>query len=136
MSTRVVVFVTVITVFTAALIPITNLVLLGAILFVGGLNYAPCFSCINQVVQRIAPPGAATESFAWITSGALLGAALGEASAGFAITHHGPSAGFGVAAAALTAACVVVLIGRRSVGAGDVVRAVELPSREAISGRA
>jgi hypothetical protein len=136
MSTRIVVFVSVITVFTAALIPITNLVLLGAVLFIGGLNYAPCFSCINQVVQRIALPGAATESFAWITSGALIGAALGEASAGFAITHHGPSAGFGVATAALAAACVVIVIGRRVVRAGDVARAVDVPDREAISGRA
>jgi hypothetical protein len=136
MSTRIVVFVSIITVFTAALIPVTNLVLLGAVLFVGGLNYAPCFSCINQVVQRIALPGAATESFAWITSGALLGAALGEASAGYAITHHGPSAGFGVATVALAVACVVVLIGRRAVRAGDVVRALEVPNREAISGRA
>jgi hypothetical protein len=136
MSTRIVAFVAVITVFTAALIPIANLVLLGAILFVGGLNYAPCFSCINQVVQRIALPGAATESFAWITSGALLGAALGEASAGFAITHVGPSAGFGVAAAALAIATCVVLIGRRTLRAGDVVRAVDVSPREVVSGRA
>jgi hypothetical protein len=127
MSTRIVVFVSAITIFTAALIPITNLVLLGAVLFIGGLNYAPCFSCINQVVQRIAPPGAATESFAWITSGALIGAALGSAAAGFAITHHGPSAGYGVATAALAMAFAVVLVGRRAVRAGDVVRAVEAP---------
>ncbi len=56
MSTRIVFFIGAITVFTIALIPVTNLVLLGALLFVGGLNYAPCFSCINQVVQRIALP--------------------------------------------------------------------------------
>jgi Major Facilitator Superfamily len=136
MSTRIVAFVTVITVFTAALIPITNLVLLGTVLFVGGLNYAPCFSCINQVVQRIALTGAATESFAWITSGALLGAALGEASAGFAITHHGPSAGYGVAATALAIATAVVLVGRRAVRAGDVVRALDVPNPAVISGRA
>ena len=109
-----------ITVFTVALIPVTNLVLLGVLLFVGGLNYAPCFSCINQVVQRIALPGAATESFAWITSGALIGAAAGEAAAGFAITHQSPHAGFAVAAGALALACVVVLVGRRAIRGGDL----------------
>jgi hypothetical protein len=95
-------------------------VLLGTLLFVGGLNYAPCFSCINQVVQRIALPGAATESFAWITSGALMGAAGGEAAAGFAITHQSPHAGFAVAAGALVLACIVILIGRRSIRGGDL----------------
>ncbi len=132
MSTRIVFFVGAITLFTVALIPVTNLVLLGALLFVGGLNYAPCFSCINQVVQRIALPGAATESFAWITSGALMGAAGGEAAAGFAITHQSPHAGFGVAAGALALACVVVLVGRRSIRGGDVAldqRAGRTPSQ-------
>jgi hypothetical protein len=120
MSTRIVFFVGGITLFTVALIPVTNLVLLGVLLFVGGLNYAPCFSCINQVVQRIALPGAATESFAWITSGALMGAAAGEAAAGFAITHQGPAAGYGVASVALGLACIVVLLGRRSIRGGDL----------------
>ncbi|HWF41297.1 MAG TPA: MFS transporter [Acidothermaceae bacterium] len=122
MSTRIVFFIGAITVFTVALIPVTNLVLLGVLLFVGGLNYAPCFSCINQVVQRIALPGAATESFAWITSGALMGAAAGEAAAGFAITHQSPHAGFAVATAALLLACIVVLIGRRSIRGGDLTQ--------------
>ncbi|HTC69809.1 MAG TPA: MFS transporter [Acidothermaceae bacterium] len=136
MSTRILVFITLITVFTVALIPVTDLVVLGVLLFIGGLNYAPCFSCINQVVQRIALPGAATESFAWITSGALMGAALGEASAGFAITHQSTHAGYGVASAALVVACAVVLIGRRAVSAGDVVRAVDVEPHEVVSGRA
>ncbi len=136
MSTRILFFIALITVFTVALIPVTNLVILGTLLFIGGLNYAPCFSCINQVVQRIALPGAATESFAWITSGALIGAALGEAVAGFAITHQSPHAGYGVASAALVAAMGVYLLGRRAVSAGDVVRAVDVEPREAVSGRA
>lgn len=122
MSTRILVFIATITVFTAALIPIKNLVVLGVLLFIGGLNYAPCFSCINQVIQRIALPGAATESFAWITSGALIGAAVGSAAAGFAITNHGSSAGFGVAAVALAVGCTVVVAGRRAISGGDLTR--------------
>jgi hypothetical protein len=122
LSTRIVVFIATITVFTAALIPIGNLVLLGTVLFIGGLNYAPCFSCINQVVQRIALPGVATESFAWLASGALIGAAVGSASGGFAVTRHGPGAGYGVATAALVVAVVVVVIGRRALWPADDAR--------------
>jgi hypothetical protein len=125
MSTRIVVFVTTITVLTAALIPIGNLVLLGTVLFVGGLNYAPCFSCINQVVQRIALPGAATESFAWLASGALIGAALGSAAGGFAVTQSGPGAGYSVATGALVVAVLVVLTGRRALRGGDTTRDAE-----------
>jgi hypothetical protein len=120
MSARIIFFVATITVFTAALIPISNLVALGVVLFVGGLNYAPCFSCINQVVQRIALPGAAAESFAWIGSGALIGAALGSAAGGLAVTHNGPGAGYGVATVALLFAVAIVVAGRRAVRAGDV----------------
>jgi predicted MFS family arabinose efflux permease len=120
MSARIIFFVATITVFTAALIPISNLVALGAVLFVGGMNYAPCFSCINQVVQRIALPGAAAESFAWIGSGALIGAALGSAAGGLAVTHNGPGAGYGVATVALLFAVAIVVAGRRAVRAGDV----------------
>ncbi|MDQ1464244.1 MAG: hypothetical protein QOC73_1185 [Actinomycetota bacterium] len=130
MSARIIFFVATITVFTAALIPISNLVVLGAVLFIGGLNYAPCFSCINQVVQRIALPGAAAESFAWIGSGALIGAAVGSAAGGLAVTHHGPGAGYGVATVALLFAIAIVVIGRRAVRAGDVAGSDPQPAAQ------
>ncbi|MGH8888579.1 MAG: MFS transporter [Acidothermaceae bacterium] len=118
-STKIMVFVIGITALTAALIPLSNLVALGAVLFIGGLMYAPCFSCINQAVQRSAMLGASTESFAWIATGALVGAALGSTAGGYAVTDSGFAAGYGAATASLVVAALVVLTGRRVLRSGD-----------------
>jgi MFS family permease len=119
-STKIFGFLTAITVLTAVLVPLSNLVAITVVLFASGLYYAPCFSCINQAVQLTALPGAGTESFAWVASGALGGASVGSAAAGFEITQHGVAAGYGVAASGLVVALAIVLIGRRAVRAGDV----------------
>lgn len=118
-SAKIMVFVIGITALTAALIPLSNLVALGAVLFIGGLMYAPCFSCINQAVQRSAMLGASTESFAWIATGALVGAALGSTAGGYAVTDSGFAAGYGAATASLVVAALVVLTGRRVLRSGD-----------------
>jgi MFS family permease len=124
-STKITAFVTAIFLLTAALLPLSNLVLLGAVLFIGGLNYAPCFSSINQAVQRTAMPGASTESFAWIGTGALVGASVGSTAGGFAVTSHGYVAGYGVATAALAIALTIALTARRHVARGDAEQLVE-----------
>jgi MFS family permease len=120
-STKILVFVTGIVVLTAVLVPLSNLVALTVVLFLGGLFYAPSFSCINQAVQRTAMPGASTESFAWIGTGALVGASIGSTIGGFAVTHGGVAAGYAVATASLVIALAVVFSGRRAVRAGDAI---------------
>jgi MFS family permease len=106
-------------VLTAALVPLSNLVALTVALFLGGIFYAPSFSCINQAVQRTSMPGASTESFAWIGTGALVGASVGSTLGGFAVTHGGVAAGYAVATGSLLVALAVVFCGRRAVRAGD-----------------
>jgi MFS family permease len=118
-STKIVFFLAAITALTAALMPLSNLVALTVVLFAGGLFYAPSFSCMNQAVQRTALPGTGTESFAWIGTGALVGAAVGSSVGGFAVTRHGSIAGYGVSASALVIALAIVISGRRAVRAGD-----------------
>jgi MFS family permease len=118
-SSKIFVFVGAIAVLTAALVPLSDLVALTVVLFAGGLFYAPSFSCINQAVQRTALAGAGTESFAWIGTGALLGAAVGSTAGGFAVTRHGSAAGYGVSTTMLLLAVAVVLTGRRAIRAGD-----------------
>jgi MFS family permease len=118
-STKILVFVGGIVVFTAALVPFSSLLLLTVVLFIGGLFYAPSFSCINPAVQRAAMPGASTESFAWIATGALGGAAVGSTIGGFAVTHGGVVWGYGAATCALLVALAVIFAGRRAVRAGD-----------------
>ena len=120
-STKILVFVSGIVVLTAVLVPLSNLVALTVVLFLGGLFYAPSFSCINQAVQRTAMPGASTESFAWIGTGALVGASIGSTIGGFAVTHGGVAAGYAVATASLVVALAVVFSGRRAVRAGDAI---------------
>jgi MFS family permease len=118
-STKILVFVSGIVVLTAALVPLSNLVALTIVLFLGGIFYAPSFSCINQAVQRTSMPGASTESFAWIGTGALVGASVGSTLGGFAVTHGGVAAGYAVATGSLLVALAVVFCGRRAVRAGD-----------------
>jgi len=125
-SVKIVGFLAAITVLTGVLVPLSSLIAITVVLFVSGLFYAPSFSCINQAVQRSAVAGAATESFAWVSSGALGGAAVGSAAAGFAITHHGFDAGYGVATSALVVALAIVFVGRRTIRAGDVEPADEV----------
>ncbi len=121
LSTRITVFLCLILVLTAALIPLSNLYALGIVLFIGGANYAPCFACINIVTRRSALPGAVTESYAWIGTGALTGASLGSASGGFAVSHHGFGTGYLVATTAMAVALVVILVFRRSLRDGEPV---------------
>lgn len=123
-SVKITAFVSAILVLTAALLPLSNLIALGTVLFIGGLNYAPCFSSINQAVQRTAMAGASTESFAWIGTGALVGASIGSTAGGFAVTNHGYVAGYGVATGALVIALAIAVIGRRQVAKGDAENAV------------
>jgi len=118
-SSKILAFVAAILALTAALLPLSNLVAITLVLFGGGLFYAPSFSCINQAVQRTAMPGASTESFAWIGTGALVGASVGSTLGGFAVTHGGFTAGYSVATSALGVALAVVFAGRRAVRAGD-----------------
>ncbi|MDQ1487198.1 MAG: hypothetical protein QOJ62_2891 [Actinomycetota bacterium] len=119
LSARILAFLAGIVVLTAALIPLHNLVGLAIVLFAGGLNYAPCFANMNMIVQRVAPVGAVTESYAWMGTGALIGAAVGSSSAGFAVTKAGVGAGYVVATSAVVLALGVVWFGRAALRASD-----------------
>jgi hypothetical protein len=121
LATRIMVLLIAILVFTAALVPLANLVLLGVVLFAGGVFYAPSFACINLVVQRSAFAGAVTESYAWLGTGELFGASLGSALAGVAITRHGFGGGYLVATAAVAASLVIAVAFRGSLRHGEPV---------------
>ncbi len=68
------------------------------LLILNGANCAPAFSNIYLTAQRVAVPGAVTESYAWLSAGTMVGAAAGSALAGVAISEHGAGGGFTVAA--------------------------------------
>lgn len=86
-----------IAVVTAGMVTTGNVLVLAVLLMLNGANCAPAFSNIYLTAQRVAVPGAVTESYAWLSAGTMVGAALGSALAGVAINQHGAGGGFAVA---------------------------------------
>jgi len=111
-SQRLTVLLGAIVVVTAAMAPSSNLFALAVLLMLNGANCAPAFSNIYLTAQRVAVPGAVTESYAWLSAGTMVGAALGSALAGVAINGHGAGGGFTVAAFGTAAALAAVVASR------------------------
>jgi len=93
--------------------PSANLVVLAVLLVLNGANCAPAFSNIYLTAQRVAVPGAVTESYAWLSAGTMVGAAIGSALAGVAINEHGAGGGFAVAAFGTLLALLSIALGHR-----------------------
>jgi predicted MFS family arabinose efflux permease len=112
-ASRLAVLLGVIVVVTAAMTISANLAVLAVLLTLNGVNCAPAFSNIYLTAQRVAVPGATTESYAWIGAGTMVGAAVGSALAGLAINRYGATGGFGVATAGTALALAAVVAARR-----------------------
>jgi MFS family permease len=69
---------------------------MGVALFAYGLAIAPFSACNSVLLGAAAPPGTATEAFAWNSSMIFGGAALGSAAAGLLVDRAGPTAGLAV----------------------------------------
>ncbi len=82
-----------------------GLLALAALLVLAGAAIAPAFGIANALVDGVAPAGAVTEAFTWLTTGLAAGLALGSA-AGGALADGGAGGAFmlsGVACAAAAA---------------------------------
>jgi MFS family permease len=73
--------------------------LMAVVLLVAGVGLAPALACAFIVIGRNARPGTVTETFAWLTSSILVGAALGSALAG--LLSGVQAGGYALAGAAL-----------------------------------
>lgn len=98
---------------TGAVAAAGGTVAIGALLVASGAMCAPAFACIYFMAQRFAASGTATESFAWLATGAVAGGAVGSALGGLAVNAGGASAGFTVAASVMVLATLVAAGGRR-----------------------
>jgi MFS family permease len=87
-------------------------VALGALLVLAGAAVAPTFATTYALVNRVAPPGTITESFAWLSTALAIGLAAGGAGAGALADIAGARAAFAAAAGA-AALTLVVLLARR-----------------------
>jgi MFS family permease len=87
--------------------PLYPLVLLA------GIAIAPSLGCISGLEGRFAPLGAEVEAFSWLSSGILVGAAIGAALGGQVAQHLGSRVDFVAAAGvALAAGAVTWLLPR------------------------
>jgi predicted MFS family arabinose efflux permease len=85
-------------------------------LLIAGLPIAPGFASGYTLVSRLAVPGSATESFAWISTAVTIGAALGTALAGVLVARGSAQTGFGLSAALAGAGAIVLFARRASLG--------------------
>jgi Major Facilitator Superfamily len=87
----------------------SELALAGALLLAGAA-IAPMYATVNGIVEQVAPRAMTTEAFAWLTTAAGAGAALGAALTGIVAEHGGPPATFLVAGGAGAVATVIVAL--------------------------
>ena len=93
-----------------------DLVSLGIALLIAGTALAPTFASAYAMVDRVAPAGAVTESFAWLATALAVGGAAGSALAGILADHSGPSAAFVLAGGAGIAAALITMLRARTLG--------------------
>jgi MFS family permease len=85
-------FVVIAVVFPLACLPLagaSNPVVMGVLMALAGLPIAPLIASRNELVSHLAPRGSATESFTWLLTALLAGAAAGSAVAGALVDSQG-----------------------------------------------
>jgi MFS family permease len=84
-------------------------VVLGFLLFAGGMTIAPALARLYSRVGALAPQGASTEAFGWVTVGLLGGASVGAGLGGVCVQALGGRATFLLAAAGPVVVVVALL---------------------------
>ncbi len=111
-----------------------DMVTFGLILFIVGFTIAPSLVGANSVIQRLAPPRALTEAFAWLGTSLGFGVAFGSAIAGNLIDHYGAHTAMLLpAGCAVLGAILALSRSRRSTRRG---RATRSASRRTAAGPA
>jgi hypothetical protein len=85
---------------------------LALLLVPAGAAIAPYFATLFGLAGRVAPPGAQTETFTWLSTGIASGAAFGAAAAGALEGAGGADAGFVLAALAAAGAAAAAWAGQ------------------------
>jgi hypothetical protein len=85
---------------------------MGLLTILAGLPIAPLIASRNQLVDRVALPGTATEAFTWPLTALVAGVSLGAATAGVVVEAGSWSAGVAVATAVAVLGAAVVLARR------------------------
>jgi MFS family permease len=73
---------------------------MAVVLLLAGMAIAPTYATVHAMVDGAAPPGTATEAFAWLATAIAIGAAAGAATAGALAESAGPASAFALAGGA------------------------------------
>jgi hypothetical protein len=95
---------------TMLLAPTVTLMTVAAL--VAGLSIAPMLITGFALVERVVPPSALTEGFAWVTTSIAIGLAVGAPLAGQVVDAAGSRAGYGVIAGCAAFAAAAAWTGR------------------------
>jgi predicted MFS family arabinose efflux permease len=96
----------------APLTLIDSMVLLGAVLFVGGFAIAPTLIATMSLAERSVPPSRLTEGMAFLHTGIVAGVAPGAALSGIVVDASGASSAYLVSVAAGAVALLASLATR------------------------
>jgi MFS family permease len=96
----------------AALFAATSPATMALLAVLAGIPIAPLIASRNQLVERVAPRGTATEAFTWPLTALVAGVSLGAATAGSLVEAYSWSAGV-VAAVLVSGAGALVLVTRQ-----------------------
>ena len=116
-TTRLPLFLLLMTALLALLPLVGSLPVLAAVLFAAGLCTAPTMVTSMGLVRDCVPPEKLNEGFGWAVTGLLLGVSGGAAVGGWAVQHLGAGAGFRIPAAMSGLALLIALLGRRGLAA-------------------
>lgn len=96
-----------------------NLVVLGALLFLGGSTLAPTLTVQNSLVSVLVPAGSATEAFTWTATVAFGASAVGAGVGGAVVeSAYGVSGALVLGALSSLAALLITLVPGRSTPSG------------------
>ena len=95
------------------LLLVGNLPFLAVALFVAGLSIAPTMITTMALVELHVPRAKLTEGMTWVSTGLMVGVALGSSLSGWVIDTAGARAGYGVPVAAGAVAVAVGFLGYR-----------------------
>ena len=115
---RYAIFATAFAVGLAPLVLADDLVTLSGLIALSGLALAPVTAVGYELIDRAAPAGTATETFSWIITANVGGAAIGAAIGGRIVQQHGSDWGFVIATAAALIAAVIAWGGQRTLARG------------------
>ena len=99
----------------AVLFAATSPATMAVLVVLAGIPIAPLIASRNQLVERVAPPGTATEAFTWPLTALVAGVAFGAATGGALVESYSWTAGVLSAVTVSVAGALLLLLRRETI---------------------